>query len=234
MSSPQLYSRLYLSPHPSPTQLSNSGSMGAISARSLEQLPGQKHIQKHIQQQRWQQRQQQRRHPLPPVASGDAPATAAAASATLSPLEQLPPEGQEQWLACRQLLQQELGLEGSAADRVLTQSCGWQGQGYWRRQRVKETPDAQALSARLDYLRGLGLSSQDLAAALAEQPELAGLEVELMQKNVAYLQQRFFIKGRHLAAALRRKPRMLGILIDCSEEQEGSCQGLCTRCWAQC
>eukprot|EP00887_Chlorella_sp_A99_P002373 scaffold10.g2373.t1 len=167
-----------------------------------------------------------RRHPARPAALNAAPAA-------LSPLEQLEPPASAQWLAARQLLEQELGLDAGAADGVLAEACGWCGQGYWRRERVRETPDPEALSACLAYLRGLDLTNEDVAAVLAAQPEVAGLPLELMQRNVELLQSKWFLQpGKALAGALRRKPRMLGNLVDCSEE--GSCQGLCTRCWAQC
>ena len=37
------------------------------------------------------------------------------------------------------------------------------------------------------------------------------------------------MKGKVLANSIKRKPRALGNIIDC----EGTCAGLCTRCWAQ-
>lgn len=60
-------------------------------------------------------------------------------------------------------------------------------------------------------------------------PEALGLDVQLMAGNVGKLQKTFFMKGAVLQKAILRKPRVLGSVVDC----EGSCQGLCTRCFAQ-
>lgn len=139
---------------------------------------------------------------LPTVAASTADQ---ATSGSASLLDQLDSVGQRQWQEARQLLQSELGLDSAAADEVLLEAGGWRKQAYWRQQRIKLAPDPKVLSANLAYLRGLGLSAEDLASVLVEQPEVAGLSVELMQKNVATLETKWFLKGKHLSAALKRK-----------------------------
>jgi hypothetical protein len=67
-----------------------------------------------------------------------------------------------------------------------------------------------------------------LAALIAKFPEVIGLDVELMEANVAKLQKAFFLKASALTGMIKRKPRALGVIVDC----EGSCEGMCTRCFA--
>lgn len=47
------------------------------------------------------------------------------------------------------------------------------------------------------------------------------------------LRDKWYLKGATLTNAIKRKPRVLGNVINCTEEGEGACAGLCTRCWAQ-
>jgi hypothetical protein len=64
-------------------------------------------------------------------------------------------------------------------------------------------------------------------------PEALGLRVELMQENVQVLKDKWYMKGNVLTNTLKRKPKVLGNIIDCTTQGEGSCAGMCTRCWAQ-
>ena len=134
------------------------------------------------------------------------------------------------WAACRAALERRLGLEASAADAALARAFGWGGQAYLRRERVEEVPAVAVVDAALDLLTTeVGLDQETAAAVVSEFPEVLGLPGELMQQNIEVLRGKWFLRGAALARTIARKPRMLGVLIDC----EGSCAGLCTRCWAQ-
>ena len=82
---------------------------------------------------------------------------------------------------------------------------------------------------KLDYLRGLGLSNEQLHQVVKQFPETVGLDLEKrMKPNVELMGKQFFIKGKMLPKTLARKPQALGYAVDC----EGDCQGDCTRCWS--
>ncbi|KAI3429720.1 hypothetical protein D9Q98_010036 [Chlorella vulgaris] len=137
---------------------------------------------------------------------------------------------QEQWVACSELVQQRCGLDADAADAALLKAFGWKGQGFWRQERVKQVPCQEQVTAVLDYLASLGISdAHDLGPLLTAFPEALGLHVQLMEENVSVLREKWYMKGNVLLNSIKRKPRALGNNIDC----EGTCAGLCTRCWAQ-
>lgn len=85
------------------------------------------------------------------------------------------------------------------------------------------------IKEKLDYLRGLGLTEEQLLEAVQHFPETVGLDLEKrMKPNVELMGKKFFIKGKMLPKTLARKPQSLGYAVDC----EGDCQGDCTRCWS--
>ena len=108
---------------------------------------------------------------------------------------------------------------------------GWGPQLYWRNEQPRQEPSLQQVDAALAFLAGVvGISSAaDQTAVITKFPEVLLVRQELMAGNVAKLQKSFFLKGNALASAIKRKPRVLGATVDC----EGTCQGECTRCFAQ-
>jgi hypothetical protein len=145
-------------------------------------------------------------------------------------VEELPAETAEAWKQCTSELNSLLKFDAQQADTVITKAFGWGSQGYWRQEKVAATPTVAQIEAALALLVSIGIESpQDQAAIVKKFPEVLGLDVELMQENVVKLQNAYFLKGKALAAAVKRKPRVLGSTVDC----EGSCQGFCTRCFAQ-
>ena len=152
---------------------------------------------------------------------------AAAEQATFS-VADLPEATQTAWEECSNRLE-ILGLSAEDTEKTLVKAFGWASQAYWRNEKIKEDPVVDQVEAVLDFLTSIGIASEaDQAAIITKFPEVLGLEVELMQENVEKLQKAFFLKGPALLGTLKRKPRVLGTLVDC----EGSCQGLCTRCFA--
>jgi hypothetical protein len=124
----------------------------------------------------------------------------------------------------------EVGVEAEAqADGLVGRAFGLGSQAYWRGER-REVPSLDKVDAALAFLAGLGVDAPaDQAAAILKFPELLAIDQALMEGNVGKLQKNFFMKGKALAAAIKRKPRVLGATVDC----EGTCAGECTRCFAQ-
>ena len=111
-------------------------------------------------------------------------------------------------------MQERCNLEQDAADAALERAFGWRGQAFWRQERVKQAPDAEQVAAALDYLFGI-LDPADAANVVKSFPEALGLRIGLMAENVSVMQDKWSLKGRLLANALKRKPRVLGNCIDC-------------------
>ncbi|KAL4421621.1 hypothetical protein ABPG75_010912 [Micractinium tetrahymenae] len=181
-----------------------------------------------------QQHRRRQQHASGVAFSAPAEASTAAAQAAAAALPEeaaeLSAEAHQQWAQCLALLQERCGLEGEAANAALLKAFGWKGQGFWRQERVKETPNPAQVTSALDFLAGLGLAeAADLQKLVQVFPEALGLRVEVMADNVQVLKDKWSMKGTVLLNAVKRKPRVLGNCIDC----EGNCAGLCTRCWAQ-
>lgn len=139
-------------------------------------------------------------------------------------------EEQQQWVACAAILADRCGLEGDAADLALLKAFGWKGQGFWRQERVNEPPAAAHVSAVLDFVEGLGVNQPgELSKLVGTFPEVLALSLGLLQENVSVLRDKWSMRGAVLCNAVKRKPRVLANNLDC----EGTCAGLCTRCWAQ-
>lgn len=95
---------------------------------------------------------------------------------------------------------------------------------------IEQPPSLQSIQAAIEFLNTLGIEkSEDHASLIVKFPEVLALDVSLMNDNVSQLKSRFFLKGTALANAIKRKPRVLGAVVDC----EGNCAGYCTRCFAQ-
>ncbi len=152
---------------------------------------------------------------------------AAAEKATFS-VADLPADTAAAWADCAARLE-TLGLEPAAAETALVKAFGWGSQVFWRHEKEGEAPALEQVEAVLAFLASIDIASEaDQAALIGKFPEVLGLEVTLMEENVAKLQKAFFMKGAALTGTIKRKPRALGVIVDC----EGSCQGLCTRCFA--
>jgi hypothetical protein len=146
---------------------------------------------------------------------------------------ELPPDTLAAFETCCSALQDQLGLTPGESETVLIKAfaLGPKRSPYWRDEKDKVTPDLNQIDEALEFLdQKIGISSPiDQAQIVRLFPEVLGLSTDLMQSNVDQLQSRFFLKGAALAGAVKRKPRALGCIVDC----EGSCEGLCTRCFAQ-
>ena len=78
-------------------------------------------------------------------------------------------------------------------------------------------------------LLDLGMSTEEVSKVISDFPEFLGCEEDLLRKNVDYVQSTFFVKGKALVNTLKRKPQVLGNIVDC----EGNCVGDCNRCWVR-
>ena len=140
----------------------------------------------------------------------------------------LPEDIASSWIECSDRLI-SLGLQPDVAEKTIAKAYGWGGQGYWRHAKAKETPTVERVEAVLEFLSAQGLTAQeDQVAMILKFPEVLGLELIVMEGNVEKLKKSFFLKGPALIGVLKRKPRVLGTVVDC----EGTCQGYCTRCFA--
>lgn len=140
----------------------------------------------------------------------------------------LPSETAAAWQEVATRLE-NLGLTPPQAEKCMMKAFGWDSQGYWRHEKEKETPQVDHIDDVLNFLSTIGIASEEEQAELiAKFPEVIGLDVELMEANVAKLQKAFFLKASALTGMIKRKPRALGVIVDC----EGSCEGMCTRCFA--
>jgi len=82
----------------------------------------------------------------------------------------------------------------------------------------------------VDYLKTLGLGNADLTAYVKAFPHVFGCDREtVLAPNVELLQRQWKLKGSVLTGALKRRPPILGYVVDC----EGSCVGECNRCWVR-
>eukprot|EP00798_Chlamydomonas_sp_ICE-L_P013546 gene13546-19416_t len=135
----------------------------------------------------------------------------------------------EEWEKCLVALE-GLDLPHEEAERILAKGFGWLGQGYWRSEKVNEPPTLEHVTAKLAYLQDdLGIQGADLISVLKKFPETLGLSLEdLLKPNMQRLEKEWFMKGAILTKALIRKPQTMGLSVDC----EGTCQGLCSKCWA--
>jgi hypothetical protein len=166
------------------------------------------------------------RHTSTAIACSSSPA-----AATRIP-EELTPEGTKAWITCSERLT-VLGVAEEKIHVVLKRAFGWgkSAQGFWRGEKENVVPSTDAIDGVLEYLETeLGIADEaDQAKLIVAFPEVLGLSLELMQTNVGKLQSLYKMKGTALSNAIKRKPRVLGSIVDC----EGSCEGWCSRCFAQ-
>ncbi|KAM3318094.1 hypothetical protein ACQJBY_035685 [Aegilops geniculata] len=133
------------------------------------------------------------------------------------------------WEECKQILT-SLNFSTEDAEKMLKKAFGWLHSPYWTEERKKELPSAEVVNGVLDYVRGLGLSDEDLYKLLKKFPEVLGCDLESEVKlNVGKLDSDWGINGKTLRSVLLRNPKVLGYNVDC----RGDCAAQCTRCWVR-
>lgn len=143
--------------------------------------------------------------------------------------EQMDSSDREAWAACSTILE-DLGMSDEDAGAALKRGFGWASQAYWRQEKVNEYPSGEVIASALEFMESIGLESNDEKVEVIKKfPEVLSVDISLMKENVTKLEKSFFMKGKQLAAAVKRKPRVLGATVDCL----GDCAGECTRCFAQ-
>jgi hypothetical protein len=133
------------------------------------------------------------------------------------------------WEECKQILT-ALNFPAEDAEKMLKKAYGWIHSPYWTEERKKEVPSAEVVNGVLNYIRGLGLSDDDLYKLLKKFPEVLGCDLESEVKlNVGKLDSDWKINGKTLRSVLLRNPKVLGYNVDC----RGDCAAQCTRCWVR-
>lgn len=79
----------------------------------------------------------------------------------------------------------------------------------------------------------VGLVGPELAKVLKAFPEVLACSTEArLAPNVERFESSWAMKGSVLKNAIVRKPRLLGLSVDCSTEAAGACMGQCSKCWS--
>ena len=153
---------------------------------------------------------------------------AASSSTSLGPPAELEGDGPRAAWADAAALLTGAGLTEEEAHRCVGRAFGWATQAYWRSDKVRETPDAGHVAAVLGYLASLGVSDDGLRRAVKQFPELLACDIAgRLAPNVARMQAEGLTEGV-LAAAIARRPAVLGFKVDCA----GNCAGQCSVCWS--
>lgn len=138
-------------------------------------------------------------------------------------------EDRKSWEACKQALS-VFQFSTEEEDKILGKAFGHIHSPYWSEERKKEVPKFETVSEKLDYLRSLNLSDDDLTKLLKKFPEVLGCSLEdELRNNVQVLAKEWGIEGKSLRNLLLRNPKVLGYNIDC----RGDCMAQCTRCWVR-
>ena len=158
-------------------------------------------------------------------------ASSTRAAAAVDVASKLAPEDVASWESCRALVM-DLGLDEETAERSLVKAFGWGPQNYWRKSKSEEVPEVADVEARLDYLVEIGIPQEKIQDIVFKVPEVIGVDLELLQSNVAHIEKSYFMKrnSRNFANYILRVPQVLGNNLDCV----GDCAGECNRCWARC
>ncbi|KAL3641807.1 hypothetical protein CASFOL_012622 [Castilleja foliolosa] len=131
--------------------------------------------------------------------------------------------------SCKQALT-PFGFASDEQDKILGKAFGQIHSPYWGEERKKEVPTFLEVNEKLNYLKSLGLTDDDLGKILKNFPEVLGCSLENeMKENVRSLENVWGIKGKTLRNVLLRNPKALGYNVDC----KGDCVAQCTRCWAR-
>ncbi|EHA8588314.1 hypothetical protein COCNU_scaffold004716G000010 [Cocos nucifera] len=124
-------------------------------------------------------------------------------------------EEKKTWEECKRTLS-TLSFSAEAADVMLQKAFGWTHSPYWGEEKKKEVPRNEMVNEVLEYLKGLGLSDNDLHKLLKKFPEVLGCDLDdEVKTNVATLAREWGIKGKTLRNLLLRNPKVLGYNVDC-------------------
>lgn len=138
-------------------------------------------------------------------------------------------EERKTWEACQEAIS-AFSITIEEGDKILGKAFGLVHSPYWGEIRKKEVPTIEVVKEKLDYLRSLSLSNDDLCKLLKKFPEVLGCNLEHeLKTNVQVLEKEWGIKGKPLRNLLLRNPRVLGFNVDC----KGDCMAQCTRCWVR-
>ncbi|BFG41110.1 uncharacterized protein Pyn_04118 [Prunus yedoensis var. nudiflora] len=138
-------------------------------------------------------------------------------------------EERKTWEACQEAIS-AFSITIEEGDKILGKAFGLVHSPYWGEIRKKEVPTIEIVKEKLDYLRSLSLSDDDLCKVLKKFPEVLGCNLEHeLKTNVQVLEKEWGIKGKSLRNLLLRNPRVLGFNVDC----KGDCMAQCTRCWVR-
>lgn len=133
------------------------------------------------------------------------------------------------WNECEELIS-SLNFSLEESNTILRKAFGFKHSPYWGEERIREIPTKETVNFSLNYLRGLGLSDDDLHKLLVKFPEVIGCDLDTeLKSNVASLEKEWGIKGKVLRRLLLRNPKVLGFNVDC----KGDCFAKCTRCWVR-
>ncbi|CAH2070709.1 unnamed protein product [Thlaspi arvense] len=138
-------------------------------------------------------------------------------------------EDPKTWEKCKEALSC-FDFSVEEKDKILGKAFGHLHSPYWTEKREKENPKVENVNQILEFLRGLGLSEEDLHKVMKKFPEVLGCSLEEeMKPNIVILENQWGITGKSLKNLLLRNPKVLGYNVDC----KGDCIAQCTRCWVR-
>ncbi|BBH09106.1 hypothetical protein Prudu_021516 [Prunus dulcis] len=120
-------------------------------------------------------------------------------------------EERKTWEACQEAIS-AFSITIEEGDKILGKAFGLVHSPYWGEIRKKEVPTIEIVKEKLDYLRSLSLSDDDLCKLLKKFPEVLGCNLENeLKTNVQVLEKEWGIKGKSLRNLLLRNPRVLEV-----------------------
>ena len=143
-----------------------------------------------------------------------------------------PATTEESFRECASRISELTGdLSVDESTSALREAFGWgkKSQKFWRESKVEEVPSVDLVEGRIQVLLDLGMTTEDVSKVISDFPEFLGCEEDLLRKNVDYVTKTFFVRNKALVNTLKRKPQVLGNIVDC----EGNCVGACNRCWVR-
>jgi hypothetical protein len=142
--------------------------------------------------------------------------------------DELTDEERQKWEPASGLLE-GLGFSAEESDKILAKAFGWVDSPYWSETTLQTVPEVDAVSSKVDFMKGLGFAEDELTPVLKKFPELFGCRETLMTHNLGVLDKEWGIKGNKLKSLIKRNPHVLGYTVDC----KGDCMAQCTRCWVR-
>ena len=141
-----------------------------------------------------------------------------------------PTTTEESFRECASRISELTGdLSVDESTSALREAFGWGGKSYWRERKKEEIPSVDLVEGRIQVLLDLGMTTEDVSKVISDFPEFLGCEEDQIRKNVDYVTKTFFVRNKALVNTLKRKPQVLGNIVDC----EGNCVGDCNRCWVR-